>query len=54
MCAWYEAHRERDPAHDLSQYVSLALYLQGPPNFLPKVKEDDLPPDAAPIASFSK
>ncbi len=54
MCAWYEAHRERDPAHDLSQYVSLALYLQGPPNFLPKVKEDDLPPDAAPIAGFSK
>ncbi len=52
MCQWYESNRERDPAHDLSQYVSLALYLQGPPHFLPRVKEDDLPPDAAPISSF--
>lgn len=52
MCEWYQAHRGRDAAHDLSQYVSLALYLQGPPHFLPKVKEDDLPPDAVPIAAF--
>jgi tetratricopeptide (TPR) repeat protein len=52
MCDWYQAHRGRDLAHDLSQYVSLALYLQGPPHFLPKVKEDDLPPDAMPIAAF--
>jgi tetratricopeptide (TPR) repeat protein len=52
MCDWYQAHRGRDAAHDLSQYVSLALYLQGPPHFLPKVKEDELPPDAVPIAGF--
>jgi hypothetical protein len=52
MCDWYQAHRGKDAVHDLSQYVSLALYLQGPPQFLPKVKEDDLPPDAAPIAGF--
>ena len=52
MCDWYLAHRGKDPAHDLSQYVSLALYLQGPPHFLPRVKEDDLPPDAVPIAAF--
>lgn len=52
MCDWYQAHRGRDPAHDLSQYISLALYLQGPPHFLPKVKEDEMPPDAAPIAAF--
>jgi hypothetical protein len=52
MCDWYQAHRGKDLLHDLSQYVSLALYLQGPPQFLPKVKEDDLPPDAAPIAGF--
>jgi hypothetical protein len=32
--------------------VSLALYLQGPPQFLPRVKEDELPPDAVPIAAF--
>ena len=52
MCDWYLAHRGKDPQHDLSQFVSLALYLQGPPHFLPKVKEDDMPPDAAPIAAF--
>ena len=52
MCEWYLAHRGKDPEHDLSQYMSLALYLQGPPHFLPKVKEDELPPDAAPIAAF--
>jgi hypothetical protein len=52
MCEWYLAHRGKDPAHDLSQYVSLALYLQGPPHFLPRVKEDDMPPDAAPLAPF--
>jgi hypothetical protein len=52
MCEWYLAHRGKDPAHDLSQYVSLALYLQGPPHFLPRVKEDDMPPDAVPIAAF--
>src|SRR5947209_3023621 len=52
MCDWYQAHRGKDPAHDLSQYISLALYLQGPPHFLPRGKEDDLPPDAVPIAAF--
>jgi tetratricopeptide (TPR) repeat protein len=52
MCEWYLAHRGRDAAHDLSQYVSLALYLQGPPHFLPRVKEEDLPPDAVPLAQF--
>ncbi len=54
MCAWYEGNRGPDEAHDLSQYVSLALYIQGPPQFLPRVKEDDLPPDAVLISGFSK
>lgn len=54
MCLWYEAHRTSGAAHDLSQYISLSLYLEGPPNFLPRVKEDDLPPDAAVISNFSK
>ncbi len=53
MCEWYLAHQAKDPSHDLSQYVSLAMYLQGPPHFLPRVKEEDLPPDAVPIAAFS-
>jgi tetratricopeptide (TPR) repeat protein len=52
LCDFYQSHRGKDPAHDLSQYVSLALYLQGPPHFLPKVKEDEMPPDAMPLAAF--
>jgi len=52
MCEWYQNHRGKDAAHDLSQYISLALYLQGPPHFLPRVKEDEMPPDAAPISGF--
>ena len=52
MCDWYVAHKGKDPQHDLSQFVSLALYLQGPPHFMPRVKEDDMPPDAVPIAGF--
>lgn len=52
MCDWYVARRGKDPRHDLSQFISLALYLQGPPHFLPRVKEDEMPPDAAPIAGF--
>lgn len=52
MCEWYVAHRGKDPRHDLSQFISLALYLEGPPHFLPRVKEDEMPPDAVPIAGF--
>ncbi|HEY6764707.1 MAG TPA: DUF4932 domain-containing protein [Candidatus Sulfotelmatobacter sp.] len=52
MCDYYQAHRPKDAAHELSQYVSLALYLQGPPHFLPRVKEDEMPPDAAGVVGF--
>ncbi len=52
LCEWYVAHRGKDPQHDLSQFISLALYLQGPPHFLPRVKEDELPPDAGPNAGL--
>ena len=52
MCDWYQAHKGKDPQHDLSQFVSLALYLEGPPHFMPRVKEDVMPPDAMPIAGF--
>jgi len=52
MCDWYQNHRTKDVAHDLSQYISLALYISGPPHFLPKVKEEEMPPDAEPVAGF--
>src|SRR5206468_9044501 len=47
MCQFYEQHRQPDSSKTLAQYVSLALYLNAPPALTPKVKEADLPPDAA-------
>ncbi|HUO26860.1 MAG TPA: hypothetical protein VMU61_14430 [Candidatus Aquilonibacter sp.] len=53
VCDYYKNHLgAKDASRRLSQYISLALYLQGPPHFLPRVKEEEMPPDAAPIASF--
>ncbi len=52
MCEFYRHHLVGEPAHDLSQYVSLALYLGEPPTFTPKLKEAELPPDAAGIVDF--
>src|SRR5208337_2070837 len=52
MCAFYRQHQGADDSRDLSQYVSLALYLQEPPAFTPKVKQAELPPDAAPLADI--
>jgi tetratricopeptide (TPR) repeat protein len=50
LCAFYRQHQPPDPARDLSQYVSLALYLDEPPAFSLKVKQAELPPDAGAIA----
>jgi tetratricopeptide (TPR) repeat protein len=52
MCLFYRQHQAPEPAHDLSHYVSLALYLEGPPAFTPKVKQTELPPDAAVVADI--
>jgi tetratricopeptide (TPR) repeat protein len=46
LCRFYEEHKQQDASRELSQYVSLALYLNGPPNFEPKAKEAEMPPDA--------
>jgi hypothetical protein len=47
VCGFYRDHQQADDTKTLSQYVSLALYLNPPPAFSPKVKEADLPPDAS-------
>ena len=36
MCGFYRDHQQGDAAHDLAQYVSLALNLGGPPDFTPR------------------
>ena len=45
-CQFYRDHQQVDQVRDLSQYLSLAMNLGGPPQFSPIVKESDLPPDA--------
>ena len=52
MCAFYRDHQQPDSARDLAQYVSLAHNLGEPPKFTLKVKEADLPPDAAYVLGF--
>jgi hypothetical protein len=52
MCAFYRQHQAPEPARDLSQFVSLALYLNEPPTFATKAKEAELPPDAAALIDF--
>src|SRR5438046_7755357 len=45
MYQYYDEHRQSYSSKTLAQYVSLALFLNGPP-LVPKVKEAELPPDA--------
>ena len=55
LCDFYETHvASRDANRNLSQYISLALYMDGPPHFAPRGKEDDLPPDAGMITDFGQ
>ena len=52
MCAFYREHQQPESSRELAQYVSLALYLGGPPAFSPKVKESELPPDATRVVGI--
>jgi hypothetical protein len=53
LCAFYRQHQSPDSTRDLSQYVSLALYLGDPPAFTPKAKQAELPPDAAALVDMA-
>ena len=52
MCQIYNDHQQPEGPKNLSQYVSLALFLNPPPALTVKVKEKDLPPDAAALVAF--
>jgi tetratricopeptide (TPR) repeat protein len=52
MCKFYQDHRSPDSGRQLAEYVSLALNLGDPPNFVPKFQEADLPPDASYVLGF--
>lgn len=52
MCQAYGDHSQPDPSRNLAQYVSLALYLNPPPALTLKVRDSELPPDAAAVLEF--
>jgi hypothetical protein len=47
MCQFYKDHEQPESWRTLSQYVSLALYVNPVPAFTIRVREADLPPDAS-------
>ncbi|HZD32946.1 MAG TPA: hypothetical protein VE779_14950 [Candidatus Angelobacter sp.] len=53
MCAFYDQHHRGGASQVLAPYVSLALNLGDPPNFVPKGPEADLPPDASYVLGFA-
>ena len=50
---FFERHRKRTEAQELSQYVSFALTAGGPPNFTIKQRDVDIPPDVVALQPLS-
>lgn len=50
---FFEQHRQKDSNADLSQYISYALSVDGPPNFKYRFNPNELPPDVAPLEGLS-
>jgi tetratricopeptide (TPR) repeat protein len=46
-------HKQADPAADLSQYISYALSVDGPPTFTPRYLNNLMPPDAAQLEGLT-
>jgi tetratricopeptide (TPR) repeat protein len=51
LCAYIAKHRLDDLGVEVSQYVSLALYLSPPPDLIPNVDLPRLPPQAADVVN---
>jgi hypothetical protein len=51
--AIFDQHRKNKDTDELSQYISLALTLGGPPDFAVQLRNVDMPPDAAPLLGLS-
>ncbi len=47
-----QKHRRADPTADLSQYVSFALAVKGPPEFASRFRSVDRPPDVEALDGF--
>ena len=46
-------HHKNDPTAELSQYISFALSVKGPPDFESKFRNVDVPPDVEPLEGFN-
>jgi tetratricopeptide (TPR) repeat protein len=52
VCNYIREHTLSDPGLNLAQYISLALYLNPPPQLTPTVEETDLPPDSTQVVNI--
>ena len=50
---FYKKHMLRNGVQDLSQYISYALSVVGPPDFAWRTRDVDVPPDAMALDSFT-
>ena len=51
---WREAHKKSSPAAELSQYISFALLVDGPPSFEYRLKPHEMPPDVTNLEGFER
>ena len=54
MKRFYAAHHQRDANADLTQYISFALSLEGPPYFKFRVPESEMPPDVSQLRGLEQ
>lgn len=52
VCTFVDQHRLSGASRDLSQYVSLSLFLNPPPQFSPSVDEEEMPPDSTQVENI--
>jgi hypothetical protein len=52
LCGYIREHALSDPGLNLAQYISLALYLNPPPELTPSVDETELPPDSTQVVNI--
>ena len=50
---FYKKHLQRNGVQDLSQYVSYALSVSGPPDFHWRTRDIEVPPDALALSGFT-
>jgi hypothetical protein len=52
LCGYVALHHLNDAGLNISQYVSLALYLSPPPSLTPNLDETELPPQATQVVNI--